>query len=473
MKTQLIFCFKLLVLIFLFSACKTNILVLEDVLPSARYEGIEPHFEQSSFADFDLQLTLFYSFRNPYNKSLAIPSHRMGIKLNDTETIRGLWVEKDATVPAKSTITLSYPFRINSKNLQNFLGRENKITFHTSIDLDISEYTNLLPNYNLKVTENFEIDSTKSKQLLQGLLNKKVSKRTLKLEKSISLKLPAPPRISRSREPLLVEWMGDSWNVINLNAIKNTLEPFGDLIIDGKMNNLKNPFVKAMIDAEVTIPNPSVTCPLCTTEIKMADRALDLIRPLDDDIDDKWEGLKNLLYKENEFSPVDYLVDNFLVQINDDADDFWNTFRTGWQTFKNTELPESIPNLGTKGFRISIPINFKNNNSFPIKVPLFRASSLIASGEPFSIQLRTKDMAEISLNKVPNQQADISANQTRTLYVTFSLNWQDSTNGIYDFFAGNELNPNVVGVMSYDFGYGPLFLKYDLQNMDMEYEGGN
>lgn len=460
-------------MIFLFSACKTNVLVLEDILPSASFEGVEPHFEQSSFADFELQLTLFYSFRNPYNKPLAIPAHRMGIKLNETETLRGLFVEKDASVPPKSTVTLSYPFRINSGTLQRFLGRENKITFHTSIDLDISEYANLLPNYNLKVTENFQIDSTQSKQFLQGLLSKKISKRTLELEKSITLKLPSPPRISRSNDPLLVEWMGNSWEIINLDAVKNTLQPFGDLIVTGKMNELKNPFIKAMVDAEVTVPQPTLNCPLCTTQMKMADRALDLIRPLDNEIDTKWEDLKEMLYRENEFSPVDYLVDHFLVHINEDADDLWDTFQDGWEVFKNTQLPPSIPSPQTKGFRISIPVNFQNTNSFPIKVPLFRASSVIASGEPFSIQLRTKDMAEVSLNNVPNQQADIPANQTRTLYVTFSLNWQDSSRGIYDFFTGAPLNPNVVGVISYDFGYGPMFLKYDLRNLNMEYEGGN
>lgn len=469
MKAHLLFLFLIL---FLFSACKTNLLVVEDILPSARFEGFEPRFEQASFTDFELKLDLFYRFRNPYDKALPIPAHRMGVRLNG-DPLRDLWVEKEEVIPAKSSVTIRYPFQINSETLRNFLGRENEITFHTSVDVDISTYTDLLPSYDLRISENFQIDSSQSRQLLRGLLQRKVSKRTLELEKTVRLKLPAPPRISRSDEPILVEWMGGRSDLINLNQLKENLTPFGDLILNGEINQWKNPFLASVIEREMTIPAPTLTCPTCTTKVKLVGPVLDLIRPLDNNIDDKWETLKGQLYRENPFSPMDYVVERFLVHLNDDADDFWETFQTGWTLFKNAELPESIPTPDTRGFRISIPVRFQNANDFPVKVPLFRASSFLASGEPFSIQLRTRDMPEVSLDQIPRQRADIPANQSTTLYVTFSLDWAASSGGIYDFLTGSPLNPNVMGVLSYDFGYGPLFLKYDLGRLNMEYETGN
>lgn len=225
-----------------------------------------------------------------------------------------------------------------------------------------------------------------------------------------------------------------------------------------------------MLETKVEIPTPSLTCWNCTTEINLSKQALNLARPLDPQIDTKWEDLTNLLYIENSFSATDYFVTNFLSKVNANAPAMWNTFNTGWQTFKNTELPSSLPSLQTRGFRISIPFVFRNENDFPISVPLFRSSAFLVSGEPFSIQLRTQDMVEVPLNSLPQQLAEIPANRTQTLYVTFSLNWNDSANGIYGFISGQPIQPNLKGVMSYDFGYGPLFINFDIANLTMEHE---
>jgi len=449
-------------------SCKTNLLVIEDILPTAQFEGFEPKINQSSFTNFDLEMNVAYRFRNPYPRPLPIPTHRMGIKLNENE-LSSLWAEVDTIVPANSSIRVVYPFRINRGTLAPVLGSQGQFTFHASIDIDVSEFTDLLPNYQLNVTDKFSIDSSAYAPLLKELAKRKIEKRTLTLEKSIPVKIPAPPAISKSTDPIRVEWIGNGWNAIDLNALKEALIPFGDLLIEGELGQLTNPFIEAMLETNVTIPAPTLTCWNCTTQVNLSEQALNLARPLDPQIDTKWDDLTDLLYIENSFSTSDYFVDNFLKEVNPNAPAMWNTFTGGWETFKNTELPESLPSVETRGFRLSIPFVFRNENDFPISVPLFRSSAFLASGEPFSIQLRTEDMVDVPLEELPHQHAQIPANQAQTLYVTFSLNWTDSANGIYGFIGGQPLSPNLQGVMSYDFGYGPLFLKYDLSDLNLDH----
>lgn len=451
------------------ASCKTNLLVIEDVLPTAQFEGFAPVIHQSSFTDFDLEMTLAYRFRNPYPQPLPIPTHRMGIRLNEDD-LPNFWVEVDTIVPANSSIQVIYPFRINRETLEAVLGSQGQFTFHTSVDIDVSRFADLLPNYQLNVTDHFSIDSSAYAPLLKELASRKIEKRTLTLEKSIPVKIPAPPAISKSTDPIQVEWIGSGWNAINLNALKEALTPFGDLLVNGEINQLTNPFLDAMLTTEVTVPSPSLRCWYCTTEVNLAEQALNMARPFDPGINTKWNNLKDLLYIEEPFPATDYVVKNYLSKVNSNAPALWQAFSTGWNTFKNTELPQSLPSLETRGFRLSIPFTFHNKNDFPIHVPLFRSSAFLSSGEPFSIQLRTGDMDMVSLESLPQQHTEIPANQQQTLYVTFALNWNDSANGMYDFISGQPIQPNLQGVMSYDFGYGPLFLKYDLANLNLEHD---
>ena len=449
-------------------SCKTNLLVIEDVLPTAQFEGFEPKINQLDFDDFELEMNLAYRFRNPYPRPLPIPTHRMGVKLNEQE-IPGLGFDTAMTIPANSSIRVEYPFRMDQNTLDAVLGSQGQFTFHASIDIDVAEFADLLPNYQLNVTDKFSIDSSAYAPLLRELAKRKIEKRTLTLEKSFPVKIPAPPSITKSTDPIQVEWLGNGWNAINLNALKDALTPFGDLLIESEIGQLTNPFVQAMLETSVTIPTPKLTCWNCTTKVNLSEQALNLARPLDPQIDNKWDDLTDLLYIENSFSASDYFVDNFLKKVNPNAPAMWGTFTSGWETFKNTELPESLPSVETRGFRLSIPFVFRNENDFPISVPLFRSSAYLGNGEPFSIQLRTEDMVEVPLEQLPQQHAQIPANQTQTLYVTFSLNWTDSASGIYGFISGQPLSPNLQGVMSYDFGYGPLFLNYDLSNLNLNH----
>ena len=455
--------------IFALSSCKTNLLVIEDVLPTAQFESFEPTFHQNSFNDFSLEMVLTYRFRNPYPRPLPIPTHRMGIKLNEDD-LPNFGGETDTIIPANSSIQIPYIFQINQETLTAVLGKQGQFTFHTSVDIDVSEFADLLPNYQLNITDQLDINSSTYAPLLKELASRKIEKRTLELEKSIPIKIPAPPAISKSTDPMQIEWIGSGWNALNLNALKETLTPFADLLISGEIGQLTNPFVKTMLESEITFPAPTLTCWDCTIDVNLAEQTLNLARPFDPQIGTKWNNLKSLVYIDEQFSATDYFVTNFLSRVNPDAPGMWNTFNSGWQTFKNTGLPASLPSLETRGFRLSIPFVFHNNNDFPISVPLFRSSAFLASGEPFSIQLRTQDLDEVSLETLPQQHTEIPANQQQTMYVTFSLNWNDSSNGIYGFLSGQPIQPNLKGVMSYDFGYGPLFFRYDLANLSLNHD---
>ena len=84
--------------------------------------------------------------------------------------------------------------------------------------------------------------------------------------------------------------------------------------------------------------------------------------------------------------------------------------------------------------------------------------------------VRPKNMGEIPLNKVPSGMAEIPAKTKETLYVVFSFDMAAFNHGVYSLFMKNQFDPNVKGVMSYDFGYGPMYIGYDLQQMDVNYK---
>ena len=451
-RSLLFICFG----IFVLSSCKTNLLVIEDVLPTAQFEGFEPTFHQNGFNDFSLEMVLTYRFRNPYPRPLPIPTHRMGIKLNDDD-LPNFGGEQNITVPANSSTSVDYSFTVNQETLAAVMGQQGQFTFHTSVDVDVSKFADLLPNYQLNITDQFNIDSSTYAPLLRELASRKIEKRTLALEKSIPIKIPAPPTIRKSTDPLQVEWIGSGWNALNLNALKETLTPFADLLISGEISQLTNPFVASLVELKDPLGR------------NLADQVIGLAKTFDGGIESKWDDLKNMLYRKNSFSATDYVVDNFLVKVNPAAPDMWDTFNSGWQTFKNTELPASLPSVATQGFRLSIPFVFQNNNEFPIAIPLFRSTAFLNNGEPLSVQLSTENLTEVSLETPPNQHTEILANQQQTMYITFSVNWNHSANGIYGFLSGQTVQPNLRGVMSYDFGYGPLFFQYDLSNLNLNY----
>lgn len=457
----------ILFIFIMLSSCKTNILVLEDVMPTARFQNMEIEFEQINFQKMELSMNLIYTVRNPYDKVLPLPEHEMALVVNDSN--KPVKVKKAArNLPPKSVENMVYNFKLNPQFLKNIWGKNNKLTFSSDIKINLDEFVHFLPDFELGVTEDFEVKGKKLKPLAQKLIKKKIGTQNIHLSHDTYLKVPAPPTISPANEPIQLNWLGETENFLAINSIKEGLTPFGDLLINGSLTNLKNPFIDALVNSSVTIPAPTWNCWDCTTEVEMEDQVIDLLTPLDDDIDEKWSTVKDLLYREQSIPLADFMVDNFITTyIDANASSKWDDFQSQWEVFKNTPLPIQIPGPDTKGFEVVVPVLFTNNNEFEIKLPLFRSSIFAFDNQPFSMQIRPKGMNEVSLTKV--EHIEIGAKQSKVLYTVFTFNMDGFENGIFSLFNGTPMNPNIKGVMSYDIGYGPVYWNYDLKNLVFDY----
>ncbi len=453
-------------------SCKTNLLVLDDMLPSAKQRDFNVSFTQSSLTDFSLNLYLSYEFRNPYKKDLPIPDHTMGIFI-DGENL-GLAVKHNSvTIPAKSSKRLKYKFKLSSDLLKSLMGKNNEITFHSSIEIDLTDFTSMLPNYQLTVTEDFDIETSKFKPLINNLIDKKIGKYNYEMEHSTHIKIPALPTISASSDPIEITLLGDGIDLINPNAIKEALIPFSDLMMTGELNKFKDPFIKAIIDSKVTIPAPKNDDWFNTKNISLADYIIELLKDVPiSKVDDKWKQTKKILYSKAKIPAMDYFVDNFLdPHVDDSASGKWESFHDAYDQWKLTVLPDEIPGPQTTGFEIAIPFSFTNNNEFSINIPVFRSSVFITDGrQPFSIYIKPKSVSELPLGQVPANIATINAKTTETLYVIFSFNMEDFNQGIYSLFSGTQFEPNLKGIISYDFGYGSMYVGYDLMGMELDYK---
>jgi LEA14-like dessication related protein len=468
MKNQLLA--TLCIFVFLITSCKTNLLVIEDLVPRAKQHDFQIKFTQPSFTSFSLDLKVSYEIRNPYKSELPVPSHKMGIYVNDENT--GMAVEHiEVKVPAKSSLILDYPFSLNSKQLIALMGKNNKITFHSSIELDLSEFSDMLPNYKLAVTDEFDFETSSMAPMLKQLTQNKIGKYTLEVEHGTFIKVPALPTISASSLPVEITLLGAGIDLINLNAIKNGLIPFGDLLINGELDGLKDPFIDAVVNSTVTIPAPTATEWFKTRQIKMETQVINLLRPIDPGIQTKWNNVKATMYQSTTIPATTFFIDNFMTPyVNSNASSNWNTFQNAYNQFKTVVLPDQLPGPQTRGFELAIPFSFRNNNEFPISIPIFRSSVVISGGQPFTMYVRPKNMGQIPLNQVPSNIATIDGNKTETLYVVFSFDMQAFSQGIYTLFSKSMFEPNLKGIVSYDFGYGPMYVGYDLMNLDLNYK---
>ncbi|WP_339925589.1 LEA type 2 family protein [uncultured Cyclobacterium sp.] len=470
MKTPRIIQFLLFIGSCLLLSCSTNLMVLEDMLPRAKQQSFNVKFDQTSLVDFAVNFDLVYEISNPYKKELPIPDHVMGIFV-DGKDIGLAKTHEGVLVPPKSTTLLNYSFTINSNQLRQLLGKNNNITFRSAIELDLTDYTNMLPNFQLAVSEDFDLESSELKPYLNKLLQKKISKFDFSYEHSAQIKIPAPPVISKSNQPIEIKLLGEGSNLINPNAIKTALIPFGDLLVNGEMAGLKDPFIDAVVSMTVPVPDPVIENIFRTKDVKIENYMLDLIRPFDSQINTKWNNTKALMYRNSSFKLTDYFVDNILDPAGfPDASEKWDIFQTSYNQFKYTVFPDQLPGPQTRGFEILIPFTFKNQNEFPISIPIFRSSVILPGGQPFTMYVKPKDMGEINLGEVPSNQAEIPAKQSKTLYVVFSFDMKAFNQGIYSLFMKNQFEPNLGGIMSYDFGYGPLYIGYDLKNMSLDYK---
>ncbi|MCC5929898.1 MAG: hypothetical protein JJU28_11680 [Cyclobacteriaceae bacterium] len=460
----------ILLLCALFASCKTNVLVLEDMLPSARLHDFDVSFEQSSFSQFSLKLMAQFEVRNPYNKALPIPDHAMGILVNQKNL--GMFTQhKSVTIPAKSSLILTYPFNIGSNTLQQLMGKENRLTLLSDIELDLSGYSNMLPNYQLRVSDNFNLESDELKNLAGNLAKKKIGKYKVHLEHSATLKVPTAPVITKSTLPAEIRLLGTGLQLLNPNQIKNALIPFGDLLINGELDGLKDPFVDALVNATVIYPDPTPLEWFRTREVRIELQILGMLRPLDATIDSKWSQTKSLLYRSARVPLADYMIDNFITTyVDPQAGNKWNSFQNAYNQLKNTVFPDQIPGPNTRGFELAIPVIFKNQNEFSVNIPVFRASTFFNNAQPFSLYIRPANVSEIPLNQIPSKSAEIGGKSEQVLYIVFSFDMNGFQQGMYSLFMKQQFEPNLKGIMGYDFGYGPMYISYDLQSMGMQFK---
>lgn len=450
--------------------CSTKLMVLEDMLPRAKQQSFNVKFNQTSLVDFSVNFDLVYEISNPYKKDLPIPNHVMGIFV-DGKDIGLAKTHNEVLVPSKASALLNYSFTLNSAQLKQLMGKNNNISFKTDITLDLTDYTSMLPNFQLAVSEDFDLESSELSPYLNKLLQKKIGKFNFSYEHSTQVKIPAPPSITKSTEPIAIKLLGTGSSLLNPNAIKNALIPFGDLLINGEMDELKDPFIDAVVRTTVPVPDPTIDNIFRTRNVKIEQYMLDLIRPFDSQINNKWDNTKALMYRKSSFKLTDYFVDNILDPTgNLGASEKWDDFQDTYDQFKFTEFPDQLPGPQTRGFEILIPFTFRNQNEFPISIPIFRSSVILPGGHPFTMYVKPKNMGEINLGEVPSNLAEIPARQSKTLYVVFSFDMKAFNQGMYSLFMKNQFEPNLGGVMSYDFGYGPLYIGYDLKDMSLDYE---
>lgn len=394
----------------------------------------------------------------------------MGVLVNQ-KNIGLLSQHKAVSIPAKSSLILTYPISIGPGTLQQLMGKENRITLLSSIEIDLSEYSSMLPNYQLRVSDNFNLESDELKNLAGNLAQKKIGKYKVHLEHSATLKVPAVPVITKSSLPAEIRLLGTGLSLLNPNQIKNALIPFGDLLINGELNGLKDPFVDALVNATVIYPDPTPLEWFRTKEVRIEPQILSMLRPLDGSIDIKWNKTKSLLYQTASVPLADYMVDNFIARyVDPQATSKWNTFQSAYNQLKNTVFPDQIPGPNTRGFELAIPVIFKNQNEFSVSIPVFRASTFFNNSQPFSLYIRPAKVNEIPLNQIPIQTAEIKGKSEEILFIVFSFDMSAFQQGMYSLFMKQAFEPNLKGIMGYDFGYGPMYINYDLQKMGLEFK---
>lgn len=443
--------------------CRPSYLVVEDILPSAHYKNMNAEFIQHDFSNYDLNLELIYSFKNPYKKALPIPEHTVGLELNGSP-FDGVYVHLDTEIPPKSELDLHYPITLSSNSLQDFLGKDNELLFLAEMEIDLSEFASMLPNYNVSVTDNFTIDSSHYIPLVQNLIKKNVDTWEISLEKQAKIKIPALPEILPSNKPIVVHWLGDGNKILNLNDIKDGMLELGYELLDGDYDLFGFDLVDKILENEIIagafeafLEGAKGICPSAKSD---------------------WEKMIQMLNPSGNNDFTVFILKRF-YEVGSNADEIWDGFVDGYNDIKDIKsiLPSSIPSLKTEGFSISFPVKFINTNEFPVKIPLFANNAMMNGNRRFSILLCTEYQIEnrgeipvINTEEIPNNHTEVEGNETITLYISFVVDWKDTLEGISDFLTKDHaLQPNVKGIFSFDFGYNPLYVNYDLAEQELEF----
>jgi LEA14-like dessication related protein len=443
------------------SCKKLQVLSLEETLPTARFKKATVAAVQPETDGLVIHLKLWFEYSNPFNKPLPVPEHEFSFGMN-SKTIQRSTMPA-FKVPAKGSTRKAYDFSIdltgnNAQRFASYIGKDNVYEFKSKFRINLNDLLDELPKYNIVLPESEKVPEA-TKEKLQNYLNEKLGEREFELAHSDTLRIPAFPEIRPAiGQPIQVRFVGQMES-LNLQPVKDAIVPMGNLLVNSNFSNsMADPFVKKMESTTVTIPAPTATEWFRTKDVKLADYVLELLDGAGFDMEDEWEDLKSKMIPDNAHPQLmDHLVNVYFSKLNPDAPNLWANYKNQWQNFVNTPGFEiQYPGPNVTGLQVEIPFEFKNNNEFPITAPGMSSAAILNNGTPVAFSI-----------SVDGDQPTIDGNQTKTMKMVMTLNWQAASQGMLSLINGQSFQPNLNGEVQVDMGYGPMKVEIDIQQMLM------
>lgn len=450
---------SILLLLWLSFSC-TPIIRLDEVLPTAAFNGLEVQELPAALStqEMKLKMGIRFVYKNPYKEALPIPAHRFSIDLNG-DAMPGMPLNMTAfNIPAEGTVIRTYPvtFDLNPQGIlkgKGVLGKDNVLTFSSQFKINLANMVDSLGNrLNLDLPEN----NSQGQKLFKALLDKKLGERIIELNHSQTIRLPAIPQIlpPLSSNPIQVRFLGQM-EQLDLSPIKNGLEPMVDLMVDlNEKTFTTDPFI-SMMNAEIDLG--------IAGKVNVVDYLMvTTMSPFFPDAKTRWTNFKDK-YAPASGTPVfNHMVQTFMGD-NVNINQSWNNFTTNWENFKQQPSVIEYPGPQVTGLEVIVPFRIKNTNQFAITAPAFFADASLNQFHPIQFSA-----GPVQSSVSPER--SIGANQTANMEVRLVLNWTGSqfNQGILDMIQGKSLQPNLSGETIIDLGYGPTRLKLDLQQMMMK-----
>ncbi len=430
---------------------------IDETLPTVSFERVTVEGIQLQSDGLVINLDLWYAFSNPFKKPLPVPAHDFSFTINRKEIHKS--GQQKFVIPAKKKVSKKYGWSIeltqsNYSKFKSFLGKDNQYEFNTKITLDLHDFLEELSEYNLLIPKNKFTNAVQPKA--EDWLKEKLGKKTFEIKYGDVLRIPLLPEIKASPNPMMVRFSGEM-ETFDLKVFKDAMTPLGDLIVSGNLNQtITDPFIQKLENTNVTIPTPTLLEWDKTTTINLTDYVLDLLKPFDDNIEDKWEDLKDKISPatDNSEALMEHLIRMYLSKIDPNALQHWEDFKSQWVAFKDAPAEIKYPGPSVTGLIIEIPFLIENLNEFSIKIPHAASTAQLGNYTPIAFQ-------------ISDPTGMIQSKQTKEVKMTLELNWQAASGGMLALLSGQSLTPNLTGEASLDLGYGPMEIKMDLQNVLM------
>ncbi|MEO0468530.1 MAG: hypothetical protein AAF206_02835 [Bacteroidota bacterium] len=454
-----------LIFLLTFSSCK-QVLSLQETIPTVGFRGVEVKSFQPSLELEKMRLTLGlrFLFRNPFNKALSIPEHTFKLELNG-DPMPGMPVQKRGfSVPANSERMQTYEVQFNLDPEGNLavldvLGKDNVYRFSSSVKLDLSDFLNELEKYDIDLPSNQLTENGK----LKNYLNKKLGTRTLEFAFSDTIRLPTLPEIKPSVHPIRVQFTGQM-NEINLKALRDPVENFGDVLINESGAAVTDPFLNLLENTEIVVPAPTFTNWARTDTINILDHTIAMLESFSGqgNIDGKWDQLKGKLSYSSDQLAMDQVVNKVLKpMLGNQVGTKWNQFKNQWEAFK--AMPDMVryPGAQVDGLRIEVPFLFVNRNEFAIEAPAFFTDATLNDYNPISFAGGPRS----------TQQRMIPGGGEREMRLVLNLRWGEANQGILNMLEQQVLQPGLKGETMIDLGYGPIRVPMNLPNLELRMGG--